>query len=98
MCNGPVAAVTPKQIAAEHSYLPSTAVVVVGGDGTVREFAARSFMRGPTPLVVAPAGTGNSSCFGLWDDQRRGQYGSPTAAPTHGTYGQRNSLRRQPPA
>jgi len=59
-----------EQIAAEQSYSPSTVVVAVGGDGTVREVAAGIHRAGGNPaLVVAPAGTGNSSYLGLWNDQ-----------------------------
>jgi diacylglycerol kinase (ATP) len=59
-----------EHIAAEHSYSPSTVVVAVGGDGTVREVAAGIHRSGANvALVVAPAGTGNSSYLGLWNDQ-----------------------------
>jgi diacylglycerol kinase (ATP) len=59
-----------EQIAAEHGYSPSTVVVAVGGDGTVREVAAGIHRAGANPaLVVAPGGTGNSSYLGLWNDQ-----------------------------
>ena len=59
-----------EQIAAEQSYSPSTVVVAVGGDGTVREVAAGIHRAGGNPaLVVAPAGTGNSNYLGLWNDQ-----------------------------
>lgn len=59
-----------EQTAAEHSYSPATAVVAVGGDGTVREVAAGIQRAGTNPaLVVAPAGTGNSNYFGLWNDR-----------------------------
>jgi diacylglycerol kinase (ATP) len=59
-----------EQIAAEHSYSPSTVVVAVGGDGTVREVAAGLHRAGANPaVVVARAGTGNSSYLGLWNDR-----------------------------
>jgi diacylglycerol kinase family enzyme len=59
-----------EQIAAEHSCTPSTVVVAVGGDGTVREVAAGIHRAGANAaLLVAPAGTGNSSYLGLWNDQ-----------------------------
>ncbi len=59
-----------ERIAAEYSYSPSTVVVAVGGDGTVREVAAGIHRAGGKPaLVVAPAGTGNSSYLCLWNDQ-----------------------------
>jgi diacylglycerol kinase family enzyme len=66
-----------EHIAAEHSYSPSTVVVAVGGDGTVREVAGIHRAGANPALVVAPAGTGNSSYLGLWNDQLQQQYGSP---------------------
>jgi diacylglycerol kinase (ATP) len=69
-----------EQIAAGYSYSPSTVVVAVGGDGTVREVAAGIYRSGAKPaLVVAPAGTGNSSYLGLWNDQ-------PWSAVVHALY------------
>jgi diacylglycerol kinase (ATP) len=54
-----------EQIAAERSYSPSTVVVAIGGDGTVREVASGIHRGRANPaLVVAPGGTGNSS-YGL---------------------------------
>ncbi|MGH3758461.1 diacylglycerol/lipid kinase family protein [Actinophytocola sp.] len=49
-------------------------VVAVGGDGTVGEVATglyravESGVVGVPPLLVAPAGTGNSCYRGMWDD------------------------------
>lgn len=52
---------------------PPDVVVAVGGDGTVSEvveglYRARRDGAAAVPLLVAPAGTGNSSYRGLWDD------------------------------
>ncbi|MBD3147387.1 diacylglycerol/lipid kinase family protein [Microbispora bryophytorum] len=54
---------------------PPDIIVAVGGDGTVSEVAAGLCQARETgvaalpPLLIAPAGTGNSSYRGLWNDQ-----------------------------
>lgn len=52
---------------------PPDVVVAIGGDGTVCEVVtglqrARESGAVPPPLLVAPAGTGNSTFRGLWND------------------------------
>ncbi|HVH21212.1 MAG TPA: diacylglycerol kinase family protein, partial [Pseudonocardia sp.] len=46
-------------------------VVSVGGDGTAGEVARGLVQAGPgtPPLLIAPAGTGNSNFRGVWDDR-----------------------------
>jgi diacylglycerol kinase (ATP) len=76
-----------EQIAAERSYSPSTVVVAIGGDGTVREVASGIHRGRANPaLVVAPGGTGNSSYLGLWNDQ-------PWSAVVHALYHRALHLR-----
>lgn len=53
---------------------PPDVVAAVGGDGTVCEVATGLHRAGTDgvlapPLLVAPAGTGNSTYRGLWDDE-----------------------------
>ncbi|MFF0816708.1 diacylglycerol/lipid kinase family protein [Rhodococcus sp. NPDC003318] len=44
-------------------------VVAVGGDGTVAQVATGLYAHPGTPLLIAPAGTGNSNYRGLCDDR-----------------------------
>lgn len=55
---------------------PPDVITAVGGDGTVCEVATglhrarEAGVVGVPPLLVAPAGTGNSTYRGLWNDER----------------------------
>ncbi len=57
------------------STSPPDIIVGIGGDGTICEVAAGLYRAGESgaaavpPLLAAPAGTGNSSYRGLWDDE-----------------------------
>ncbi len=60
---------TADAVAAAGPDIPDI-VVSVGGDGTAGEVARGLALVGPgaPPLLIAPAGTGNSNYLGLWDD------------------------------